>query len=239
MTLWDIILDFDRIFVAFLKVWDCAVLTTKFLEKHAFSPLSLSPSRHDLLKKLHLTSGLYHRPIQVLELGTGTVLLSICLAKMGPNIAVMSTEYGPAVDHLLRNCKRNKMLQPSNASSSAVHTTTLTPGFVNCRELDWYKSTETLLDLFPNKLDTAIIDLIVVTDCTLCEKESRGVLNMICKYGTPNHTIVVAGVCKEREGTKYFVEASKQVFADLFVVPHAIYHEDYQSTRHDVLLIQV
>ena len=48
------------------------------------------------------------RPIQVLELGGGTGLLSICLAKMGgTNIAIMATECGLAMNHLKKNMVRN------------------------------------------------------------------------------------------------------------------------------------
>ena len=82
---------------------------------------------------------------------------------MGSNVAVMSTEYGQQnVDHLRRNCERNNVESSNRIASSSAANTTLTAGFVSCRELDWYKTTETLQSLFPNKNDTAIFDLIVV-----------------------------------------------------------------------------
>jgi len=219
------------------RVWDCAVLTAKWFEKNVFS---LSVPSSGLLQTLRKKVGPdyesdHHRPIQVLELGSGTGLLSICLAKMGTNIAVMSTEHRSALNHLERNVVRNYV----DSSNSSDMTTTLTAGRVSCRELNWYKSKESLQSLLPNKSDSAVFDLIVVTDCSLSERDSRGVLDMIQKYGLQGHTMVVAGICNEREGTPYFIKTSKDLFADYMIIPQADFHKDYQSSRQTIMLIQV
>jgi hypothetical protein len=51
--------------------------------------------------------------------------------------------------------------------------------------------------------------------------------------------MVVAGICNEREGTSYFIETTKNVFADYMFIPQADYHKDYQSSLHKIMLIQV
>jgi predicted nicotinamide N-methyase len=253
----DIIIEEDSKSIS-TRVWDCSVLTTKWFEQNVFSsslpsslPSSLSSSSSsssgpNLMNALRtkvdtLSKSNHNRPIQVLELGSGTGLLSICLAKIGgTNIAIMSTEYGLAVNHLEKNIVRNYVdILSANSFSSDTKNTTLIAGCVSCRELDWYKTEETLQSIFPNKNDTPIFDLIVVTDCTLSERDSRGILGMIHKYGSPGHTMVVVGICNEREGTPYFIETAKEIFADYTIVPQTDYHKDYQSSRHKIMLIQV
>jgi predicted nicotinamide N-methyase len=255
----DVIIEEDSKSIS-TRVWDCSVLTTKWFEQNVFSSSlpssslllssssssslsSSSSSGKNLMTALRtkvdtLSKSKHNRPIQVLELGSGTGLLSICLAKMGgTNIAIMATEYGLAVNHLKKNMVRNYV---GISTANFSHTnTTLIAGCVSCRELDWYKTKETLQSVFPNENDTPIFDLIVVTDCSLSERDSRGVLDMILKYGSPGHTVVVAGICNEREGTHYFIETTKNVFANYMFIPQTDYHKDYQSSRHKIMLIQV
>jgi hypothetical protein len=228
------------------RVWDCAVVTTKWLEAQALKTTQNSETSPNLHDALHLRSpdaspsSSSQHPIQVLELGSGMGLLSICLAKMGA--AVMSTEYGSAVAHLQRNCERNHVamacpLEPSFSNCAA--TSTLQAGRVLCRELNWYKTTETLQSLFPKSDDVAQFDVIVVTDCSLSIKDSMGVLDMIQKYGTPGHTTALVGLCLEREGTPYFIECATRLFPHVTVVPKTEFHEHYLTSRHTILLIQL
>jgi hypothetical protein len=156
--------------------------------------------------------------------------------------AVMSTEYGSAVKHLQKNCERNNVAlentqDPVNGNS--IISTTLKAGYVFCRELDWYNTTETLQTLFPLKDDVPIFDLIAVTDCSLSMKDSMGVLDMIQKYGTIGHTKILVGLCREREGTPYFIDKANEIFSKVSVVPTSQYHPDYQTTRQTILLIQL
>jgi hypothetical protein len=163
------------------RVWDCSVVTAKWMEH-----LMNQKQQCHLSEALHLKTSNPEK-VQILELGAGTGLLSIYLAKSGG--AVLSTEYGSAVKYLKNNCDRNQVTLPSDQMTSTV-----TAGKVHCRELDWYKTTEeTLQTLFQEEGERAMFDLIVVTDCSLTFKESQGVLEMIHKYGTPGHTKVVAG----------------------------------------------
>ena len=247
----DVIIEEDSKSIS-TRVWDCAVLTTKWFEQNVFSlsslpsSSSLSSSGQNLMTALRTKvdtlskSNYSRRPIQVLELGGGTGLLSICLAKMGgTNIAIMATECGLlAVNHLKKNMVRN-YVGISTTNSSDTNNTTLIAGCVRCRELDWYKTKESLQSIFPKKNDTPVFDLIVVTDCSLSERDSRGVVDMILKYGSPGHTMAVAGICNEREGTPYFIETTKNVFPHYLFIPQTDYHKDYQSSRHQIMLIQV
>merc|ERR1711862_970527 len=151
----------------------------------------------------------------------------------------MSTEYGASVLHLENNVRQNSVnIDYSSNSSSLINTTTLIAGRICCRELNWYKTKDTLQTLFPKKHDVAIFDLIVVTDCSLSDREPEGVLQMIRRFGSPG-TIVVVGLCKEREGTPYFIEMAKVMFTEYLIVPQTTYHEDYQSSRHEIMLISV
>jgi hypothetical protein len=237
------------------RVWDCSVVTTKWLEHQALvlgemdekeslssslsssSTSSSSPlNLHNALRLPSSTKDSSRPPLQVLELGSGMGLLSICLAKMGA--AVLSTEYGSAVTHLQKNCERNHVTR--SRDSSLCSNTTLTPGRVVCRELDWYKTTETLQSLFPKEADRAVFDLIAVTDCSLSIKDSMGVLDMIRKYGTVGHTKVLVGLCLEREGTSFFVERAMTLFPnDVTTIPTGEYPAEFLTTRHTILLIQL
>lgn len=220
------------------RVWDCAVITTKWLEQQALRNAAIGESSSPL--NLHGALQLSHegncdnqqKPIKVLELGSGMGLLSISLAKMGA--AVMSTEYGSTIRKLHLNCKRN------HVAVEEKRTTTLVPGEVFVRELDWYKSAETLQSLLMTEDDQAVFELIAVTDCSLSTKDSQGVLAMIQKYGTPGYTKVLVGLCREREGTPYFVEKCNELFSGrVFTVPTTEYPKDYQTERHTILLIQM
>ena len=247
----EVIIEEDCSSIA-TRVWDCAVATSKCLEYQLERNTSSSSSSSSfttpelLVETLQLnydpSSSSSSRPIQVLELGSGMGLLSICLAKMGA--AVMSTEYGSAVNRLQKNCERNEVAleccnENNNLLSTTTTTTTLKSGYVYCRELDWYKTTETLHTLFPLQNDTAIFDLIAVTDCSLSKKDSMGVLDMIQKYGTIGHTKVLVGLCREREGTPYFIDQANELFTKVSVVPTSQYHPDYQTNRQTILLIQL
>jgi hypothetical protein len=206
------------------RVWDCSVLTAKWMEH------LMNQKQCHLVEALRLKTSNPEK-VQILELGAGTGLLSIYLAKSG--CAVLSTEYGSAVKYLKNNCDRNQVTLPSDQMTSTVMADK-----VHCRELDWYKTTETLQTLFQEG-ERAMFDLIVVTDCSLTSKESQGVLEMIHKYGTPGHTKVVAGVCNEREGTPYFIDHARNEFNNVVLIPTLDHHPDYRTTRHTILSFPV
>lgn len=205
------------------RVWDCSVMTAKWLE----NLVTKDSTYPDLARSLGLPIGSSNseRPLQVLELGAGTGLLTVFLAKIGA--AVLSTEYGASVKYLQENCDFNNVRQDEGQ-------TKMTPGTVRCRELDWYKATETLETIFL-KDDERVFDLIVVTDCNLTRKDSEGVIDMINKYATKGHTRAIVGLCNEREGTPYFIERASKLFQNVASVPQSQCHPDFQSRRHTIL----
>jgi hypothetical protein len=212
------------------RVWDCSVLVSKWLENISIKNQNV-PNIASALG-LPIASSARDRPLNVLELGAGTGLLSICLAKMGA--AVLSTEYGISVKYLQENCDKNKVTEPESSQR-----TKWTPksGVVSCRELDWYKTAETLESLFAD-MQQAIFDLIVITDCSLTEKDSQGVMAMIHKYATKDHTKVILGICREREGTPYCLENVPKEFKNVVTVPEQDCHPNFKSTRLMVLTFE-
>lgn len=204
------------------RVWDCATLTAKWLEHKCF----VEQGTQDLVTALDLNvKPSADRPIQVLELGAGTGMLSICLAKMGA--AVLSTEYGTVVKYLEENCQRNGILRDSTTSKTMV------AGRATCRELDWYKANQTLESLFSEN-EEAVFDLVIITDCTLSARETRGVVDIIDKYSTKGHTKVIIGSCRQREGTPLLLELVKK-FQNLREVESSELHPDYKSSRHVIV----
>mmetsp|Transcript_59787 Transcript_59787/g.146818 ORF Transcript_59787/g.146818 Transcript_59787/m.146818 type:complete len:332 (-) Transcript_59787:4304-5299(-) len=237
------------------RVWDNSTLTVKWLQRRLDEEhLTLlqqqnqntTSSMPETLASVldwdstalsnNAASSPRHRPIQVLELGSGMGLLSIALAKIGA--AVMATEYGSEnVKHLQKNCKNNGVLTTDTTTQTTTieaSSNMLTPGRVYCRELDWYTTQETI-----DSLNVGAFDLIVVTDCSLSQKDSDGVMDMILRYGTPGETKAIVGLCKEREGTPHFVERAQNEFRSVRNVSETEYHPDYRSKRHTVLLIDV
>ena len=209
------------------RVWDCATLTAKWIEYHARSDNGIPNLQAALkLKVEEDPSSSLQRPIQVLELGAGTGLLSVCLAKMGA--AVLATEYGPVVKYLESNCQKNGVL-PDRVSEE----TTLVTGKARCCELDWYRANQTLESLFTPQ-EEAIFDLIIVTDCSLTERDARGVFDMIHKYSTRGHTKIVVGTCLEREGTPLTMQLAQE-YPCYYQVPSSELHPHYTSQRHQIV----
>lgn len=214
------------------RVWDCSVLAAKWLEH-------VSTRNHDypdlaFLMTNSSAASARESPLKVLELGAGTGLLSISLAKMGA--AVLSTEYGISVKYLQENCDLNSVTATETSAAQAKWTPK--SGVVYCRELDWYKTTETLGTLFAEG-NQAVFDLIVVTDCSLTSKDSKGVMEMMHKYGTKDHTKVILGLCHEREGTSYCLENVPKEFKRVVKVPEEQYHPNFKSKRHMVYTFDV
>mmetsp|Transcript_3432 Transcript_3432/g.4973 ORF Transcript_3432/g.4973 Transcript_3432/m.4973 type:complete len:148 (+) Transcript_3432:1-444(+) len=144
--------------------------------------------------------------------------------------AVISSEYGSAVRYLQKNCSDNAV--------TSIAQTKMKAGVVLCRKIDWFNTAETLQTLFaPN--ERAIFDLIMVTDCSLTIKESKGVLDMIHKYGTIGHTKVVVGLCNEREGKPYFIEQCMKYFKEVVEVPMAQQHPVYRTTRQTIIQFRI
>lgn len=206
------------------RVWDCSVVTSKWLEYSALKNRDL-PNLNSSLKLPIASSNVIGRPLQVLELGAGTGLLSICLAKLGA--AVLSTEYGRFVEYLQKNCVDNQVEVPNQDGQKWKPTA----GQVKSCELDWYNAKQSLQSMFAEGQE-AIFDLIIVTDCALTVNDSKGVLEMINKYATKGHTRVVVGLCKEREGAPYCVENIPKEFNNIERVANEDYHPEFQSSRH-------
>jgi hypothetical protein len=249
---WDeeeVVIDEDCSSIA-TRVWDNATLTVKWLQRRLeeqqtqlpeLKNIKISTAQalalfldwnqnkiHGMIASTSVLSASCPK-IQVLELGSGVGMLSISLAKIGA--AVMATEYGSEnVKHLQKNCENNGVLCSTMSSRSAV----LIPGRVYCRELDWYTTAETL-----ESLNVGHFNLIVVTDCSLTNRDSAGVLEMIHRYGTPGQTKAIVAICKEREGTPYFLARARTEFRSVRTVPESDYHPDYRSKRHSILLIDV
>jgi len=212
------------------RVWDCSVLASKWLENIATKDRELP----DLRSSLNLRSNV-ERPLQVLELGAGTGLLSICLAKLGA--AVLSTEYGNSVKFLKTNCVDNKVeLELPDHDGSEKWTPT--PGRVTSCELDWFNANQTLESMFA-KGQEAVFDLIVVTDCSLTPRDSQGVMEMIHKFGTIGHTKAFLGACKEREGTPYCIENIPKEFKNVKRVEEEDYHPDFATSRYILWTFEV
>ena len=216
-----VVINEDAAMIA-TRVWDCAVLTAKWIENIS---IDKTTGMIDLVRALGLKTLLNpERQIQVLELGAGTGLLSVCLAKMGA--AVLSTEYGPAVRHLERGCRSNYVLAEASIPG------TLIPGKVRCRELDWFKEAEPLELLFKAG-ERAMFDLIIVTDCSLTERDTEGVFAMIEKYSTKGHTRVVVAACLEREGTP-LADRKAKTYEGYQQVENSQHHLDYSSSRFQI-----
>jgi predicted nicotinamide N-methyase len=211
------------------RVWDCATLTCKWIEHVSKNDQGIPELAVGLKLKVEPIA---ERPIQVLELGAGTGLLSIALAKMGA--AVLSTEYGHVVKYLQDNCQRNGVLADTTTSDGTTLGRMLVSGMVTCRELDWYKASETLESIFASSSNTAVFDLVIVTDCSLSEKDVRGVFDMIRKYSSKGHTKVIVGSCNQREGTPLVHEQAKE-FQNVCRVETSKLHPDWTSSRHTVL----
>jgi hypothetical protein len=208
------------------RVWDCAALTAKWFESIS-TKHQPCPNLAEALALKNNNNGT-NRPSQVLELGAGLGLLSVCMAKWGA--AVISTEYGVAVRYLTESCDNNKVTVKTDQPLSA--------GRVKCRELDWFKTEETLESLFqPGEVPK--FDLIVVTDCMLSKKEACGVIDMFHKYGTKGHTKGVAGACTEREGTPYFIKHIQDDFVNVMVVPTSEHHPNFRNPRHTLLTFDI
>lgn len=211
------------------RVWDCSVLASKWLENISTKDRDLP----DLRSSLNLPSKNVGRPLQVLELGAGTGLLSICLAKLGA--AVLSTEYGHSVNFLKKNCVDNKVELADDHDSEKWTPTT---GRVTSCELDWFNADQTLESMFA-KGQEALFDLIVVTDCSLTPKDSQGVMEMIHKFGTIGHTKAFLGACKEREGTPYCIENIPKEFKNVKRVEEKDYHPDFKTSRYFIWTFEV
>mmetsp|Transcript_54020 Transcript_54020/g.81887 ORF Transcript_54020/g.81887 Transcript_54020/m.81887 type:complete len:278 (+) Transcript_54020:166-999(+) len=221
----SIVIEEDCSIIA-TRVWDCAALTAKWIESIS-TKRQPRPNLTEALALKNNTNG-KKRQIQVLELGAGLGLLSVCLAKMGA--AVMSSEYGVAVRYLKESCDSNNVTVESDQPLSA--------GGVKCRELDWFKTEETLESLFlPGEVP--IFDLIVVTDCTLAEKEAHAVAAMFHKYGTKGHTKGLAGACIQREGTPSFIKRVQEDFDNVVVVPTSEQHPQFTTPRHTILKFDI
>jgi tRNA A37 methylthiotransferase MiaB len=109
---------------------------------------------------------------------------------------------------------------------------TLIPGKVRCRELDWFKEAEPLELLFKAG-ERAIFDLIIVTDCSLTERDTEGVFAMIEKYSTKGHTRVVVAACLEREGTP-LADRKAKTYEGYKQVENSQHHLDYSSSRFQI-----
>ena len=215
-----VVINEDAAMIA-TRVWDCAVLTAKWIENIS---IDKTTGMIDLVQALGLKAFDTEQSIQVLELGAGTGLLSVCLAKMGA--AVLSTEYGPAVRHLESCCRNNYVLAEKSVPG------TLIPGKVRCRELDWFKEAEPL-ELVFKAGERAIFDLIIVTDCSLTERDTEGVFAMIEKYSTKDQTRVVVAACREREGTP-LAERKAKAYRGYREVDYSQQHPDYTSSRFQI-----
>ena len=225
-----VVIDEDCSMIA-TRVWDCAALTAKWFEHQIYQNGNLANALGLLSQTTTTTSdgSSDNRPIQILELGAGLGLLSICLAKMGA--AVVSSEYGVAVKYLTGSCDKNHVLAKRNEP--------LAPGKVKCCEIDWFKTEDTLESLFLPSESIKKFDLIVVTDCTLSEKDAYGIMKMFHKYGTPGHTKVVAGACVQREGTPYFIQGIQQDFHNVQLIPTSQHHPKYKTSRHTLVKFDI
>jgi len=201
------------------RVWDCSALLSKWFEK-ALRNQSW-PWRPDR-----------EGPLRVLELGAGTGLLAIALAKLGA--AVLATEYGPIVPWMTQCCEQNGVLLQRNAPEDGStlglpSPADLVPGKVMCHELDWYK----LDDSKARGDDGIAFDIVLVSDCTLTPSDAIEIFKVI-KHFVPPGTEgidVIVGAAQQREGTPVFVKAAEEAYRSVQVLDKSTQDEEYTSDR--------
>jgi hypothetical protein len=192
------------------RIWDCATLMAKFFE------YQLEEKQSDNIYG-KVCSG------KVLELGSGSGLTAIALALLGAS--VIATEYGPVMDHLTLQCKKNNTYCSPSSPPAA--------GKVVPLELDWYKEPSPYFAQFGMPFDT-----IIMADCTLTAKDSPFIVDVMLKYYTKGVTTIYVGACSERDGTASFIEIVKTKFATCETLPSSTFHPEYQSKRLIILKIQ-
>ena len=148
------------------RVWDCSIILGQYL-------FSLPPTT--------FTSS------NVLELGAGTGIDAILLAKMGA--VVCATEYTPTICEWLKtNCDYNE-----------VSTQTLQPSKVMVTPLDWYNQ---------HQIDEHIhihYSHVIMSDCTLTVDDAIACLKVLNIFvGSRAGTVGYVGVCVERDGSPTF-----------------------------------
>lgn len=204
------------------RVWDCAALMSKWFEKAL------------RVKGWPWRSGT-EQPLRVLELGAGTGLLAIALAKLGA--AVVATEYGPIVPWMTEVCEQNGVLlqrkAPEDGSPLGLpRPADLVAGKVICHELDWYA-----LDATKDRADGGNFDVVLVSDCTLTPSDATEILKVIKHFvplGTEGIDIIV-GACHEREGTPTFMKGAEETYKSMEVLDKSTQHEEYSSNRHMIM----
>jgi len=224
------------------RVWDCSYYMVRWFEYMKQRNLPLVPgfpSNPHKNRNLDNTNSNARKEghdisqLRILELGAGSGLLSIALAKLFP-LRILATEYGPMVSHLTHNCARNNVLSLSSSIPSPKQTEEdILPsnGEVICRALDWYQfPTE------PHDDDVFSIpfDIILVCDCTLTPKDSMALLNVMTRWASSS-TIWYVGVCNQREGTPLFWKLVKEQFTTVEILASPTFHnakEQEDSAEH-------
>lgn len=212
------------------RVWDCAALMSKWAEKT--QQLERWPWRL-------AASG---QPLRVLELGAGTGLLAIALAKLGA--AVVATEYGPIVPHMAECCRENGVLlersPPEDGSALSLPSpSNLVGGMVICHELDWYALDATGGGSDGDK-SGATFDLVLVSDCTLTPSDAVEILKVVKHFAPPGSQgiDIVVGACHQREGTPTFIKAAEEVYGKVEFLDKSEQAEGYSSNRHMIMRIR-
>jgi len=210
------------------RVWDCAALLSKWAEK--VRRLEKWPWQS--------TPG---QPLRVLELGAGTGLLAIALAKLGA--AVLATEYGPIVPHMTECCAENGVLlqraTPESGGAPAFPSPSeLVAGTVLCYELDWY-ALDATVSAAGSEPGGPTIDLILVSDCTLTPSDAVEILKVVKHFAPPGSKgiDILVGACHEREGTPTFIEGAKELYGAIEVLDKSEQAEGYSSDRHMIMRI--
>eukprot|EP00591_Stephanopyxis_turris_P012964 CAMPEP_0195528046 /NCGR_PEP_ID=MMETSP0794_2-20130614/30018_1 /TAXON_ID=515487 /ORGANISM="Stephanopyxis turris, Strain CCMP 815" /LENGTH=341 /DNA_ID=CAMNT_0040659093 /DNA_START=153 /DNA_END=1178 /DNA_ORIENTATION=+ len=244
------------------RVWDTAVFMVKYFEKNLNDDTRACSTLLQSKNRSNPTHSNNSNPpgtpetgaLRVLELGAGTGLLSIALAKM-LNASVLATEYGPAImSNMIYNCKINGVLNDSPEYNGSEHaedcpailvsppleyenidnTEMITaPGSVTCRELDWYSCSASKEGDLENALTSSFapFHMIVASDCMLTPSDSAALVSVIKGYATCGVTMIYVGACRERSGFQHFMSLAAEEFSFCSIIEPSAYYEGYSSNR--------
>ena len=178
------------------RVWDCSIYMVRWFE--------YMKQKRNKIYNLNKMNDENQDPIRILELGAGTGLLSIALAKLY-DANVIATEYGPIMTHLEKNCQTN--FHKNHDINDIIR------GSISCIELDWYADqSKSMKSYLP-------FHIVVVCDCTLTPDDSKALIEVMKQFVTPR-TVFYVGVCREREGSAIFWKLIQEIFDSIEILVH-------------------
>lgn len=219
------------------RVWDCSVLMAKYFEYNFGKIFDFDDEKGE--------NETIDDNYRILELGAGCGLLSISLAKLFSmhnikkkknSIKIFATEYStPIIQHLKENCLNNQVLYNGEDETS---------GIVSCHKLDWYeKELEGELkdsEMTASSTSSSPFHMVIISDCTLTPSDATALIHVMKRFAVPKVTTFYVGLCKEREGTRLFVELARKEFNVVDEIAGEQIGDDfeYSSKRHFILALR-